>query len=348
MIGTFDMWVVLALSSIFFTVSIFILKPIALKYQLVDFPDSRKQHTGHIPLIGGQALFITIIPLACYFMQSSSLVTHLLIAITIITLVGLYDDKFNLNSKIKFLIQVGVAIFLAYQSGVQLPYFGNLIGFGNLNLGIFAGPVAVFSLVVGMNAFNMLDGIDGLSASMCLVSLGTMAILADNSNLQLMGGIVIASLIVFLLFNLGMVGLNNKIFLGDSGSMLLGLIIAWFLIVASQNDTPDFKPVTALWIIAIPLIDMTSVMLKRLRQGRSMLEADREHLHHKLMDAGMSSRQALIIIVFFAIILVGLGLLMDRSNLPEYYSFYLFLMLLFVYNFAHSKFSKHQNIAQSQ
>ena len=337
----------LLLTILICSLSIMVLRPLAIRFNLVDSPDVRKQHAGHIPLVGGLAIYLTVIPIVCLYMQPSSLVYDLLFALTVIMMVGLYDDKFDMNSRLKFLIQIAVAIFLTYKSGVQLPYFGNLIGFGDLHLGIFAGPVAIFSLVVGMNAFNMLDGIDGLSASMCLVSLGTMALLADNVNLQLIGGVVVVCLLVFLFFNLSYLGQKNKIFLGDSGSMLIGLIVAWFLIVASQHDTPDFKPVTALWIIAIPLIDMTSVMLKRLRKGRSMLEADREHLHHKLMDAGFSPRQTLLIIVIAAIVLIAFGLVMDRSSLPEYMSFYLFLLLLLIYNLAHSKFSKYQEMNES-
>jgi len=220
-----------------------------------------------------------------------------------------------------------------------LHYFGNLIGFGDLNLGLFSGPLAIFSLIVGMNAFNMLDGIDGLSASLGIVSIGSMAFITSTAELQFIGIIIVTALLVFLIFNLGMLGPKNKIFLGDNGSMLIGLVVAWFLITASQKNYPDFKPVTAIWLIAIPLIDMTSVMFKRLRRGESMLKADREHLHHKLMDAGFSAKQTLTIIVITSIVLVIFGLFLDKSEAPEQYAFYIFLVFLVLYNIAHTKFS---------
>lgn len=282
--------------------SIFLLTPLANKYELVDSPGSRKRHTGNIPLIGGLAIYLSILASVLIFLDQSELIHDFLIAISVVVLIGVMDDKFELSAKIRFFMQLLVAIFLAYKTDLQLDYFGNLIGLGDIYLGIFAGPLAIFSMLVGMNAFNMMDGIDGLAASLSLVCLTAIVLITHSSNLQLIAVVVGAALLVFLAFNLELSKLTNKIFLGDAGSMMLGLIIAWFLIAASQSEIPDFKPVTALWLIAIPIIDMTSVMLKRVKRGESMLKADREHIHHVIMEMGFSSRSALIVIVSIAVL----------------------------------------------
>ena len=325
--------------------SILVFRLIAFKLNLVDSPDARKQHQGRIPLIGGVSIYFALLIPSLYFLEHSVQLIDFLLAITVVCFIGLLDDRFQLSAKFRFFMQLLVAIFLAYKTDIQLDYFGNLTGFGELYLRGFSGPVAIFSMIVGMNAFNMLDGIDGLSASLCLLCLAAIGLITNDFNLQVISVVTIASIAVFLIFNLGLLGNSYKIFLGDAGSMMLGLIVAWFLITASQSDVPDFKPVTALWLIAVPLIDMTSVMLKRLRRGESMMKADREHFHHKLIDLGMSARQALFFIFMFALFLLLFGLFLDKSDVPEYISFYIFLFLIFIYNLIHSKISKIERAA---
>ena len=325
---------------VFCTLAILVFRLIAFKINLVDSPNSRKQHHGHIPLIGGFCIYVALLISSLYFLERSIQLIDFLVAITVVCFIGLLDDKFQLSARFRFLMQLLVAVFLAYKTDIQLDYFGNLLGLGELYLGHFSGPVAIFSMIVGMNAFNMLDGIDGLSASLCLLTLAAIGLISNDSNLQVISSVTVISILVFMVFNLGLLGKNYKIFLGDAGSMMLGLIVAWFLITASQSETPDFKPVTALWLIAVPLIDMTSVMLKRFRRGESMMKADREHFHHKLIDLGMSSRQALLFIFVFALILLMFGMALDKSGLPEYISFYIFIALIFIYNLIHSKISK--------
>ena len=324
---------------------IFCLRPLALRYAFVDEPSKRKQHSGNIPLIGGVAIYLTLFSAILLFLPMASSTIDLLLALTVCVMIGGYDDKFDMNPKIKFFLQLGIAIFLAYKSDVQLHYFGNLIGFGPLDLGLFSGPVAIFSMIVGMNAFNMLDGIDGLSASLALVCILAMTLITGSQQIELIGVVMVAALSVFLVFNLGVLGTKYKIFLGDNGSMTVGLVIAWFLIVASQKASPDFKPVTAIWLIAIPLIDMTSVMFKRLRRGESMLSADREHLHHKFMDLGFSPRATLLIIVSISIITIGIGYALDFSDVPEYIGFYVFLALLILYNLLQAKLFKQNTLS---
>lgn len=318
----------------------FVLRPLAIKLSFVDRPNARKQHAGSIPLIGGFVIYLTLVSAILIFLPLSTGLKDLLLALTACFVIGAYDDRFDMNPRVKFLLQLFIAIFLAYKSNVQLHFFGNLMGFGPLHLGVFSGPIAIFSMIVGMNAFNMLDGIDGLSGSLALICILAMTLITQNMEIRFIGLVIIASISIFLVFNLDFLGKQNKIFLGDNGSMLIGLIVAWFLIVASQEPNLDFKPVTAIWIIAIPLIDMTSVMFKRLKRGESMLAADREHLHHKIMDLGLSPRITLMIIICISIITISVGYLLDQSNVPEYIGFYLFMALLVLYNIAQSRLFK--------
>jgi UDP-GlcNAc:undecaprenyl-phosphate GlcNAc-1-phosphate transferase len=140
-------------------------------------------------------------------------------------------------------------------------------------------------------------------------------------------------LIPFLLFNLGVFGKSRKIFMGDAGTTLLGLVIAVFLIALSQGDSAAFPPVTALWLLAIPLIDTMTVSLRRVMKGKSPFKADREHLHHFFVRSGISDRKALMIIVVLSFGMASLGAWMQLNNVAEWKMFVLFLLFFFLYLF---------------
>jgi UDP-GlcNAc:undecaprenyl-phosphate GlcNAc-1-phosphate transferase len=144
--------------------------------------------------------------------------------------------------------------------------------------------------------------------------------------------IVIAAIVPFLAFNLSWRGFKgNKIFLGDSGSMFVGLTIVWLLVDFTQGVGATIRPVAAIWIIGLPLMDMTAIMVRRFKKGQSMLKPDRHHLHNIFMRAGFSSRRALIVILLMGCGYAMIGITGEIFEVPEYIMFWGFIVFLVTY-----------------
>lgn len=129
-------------------------------------------------------------------------------------------------------------------------------------------------------------------------------------------------------------GKRYKVFMGDAGSTLIGFTIIWLLLMSTQGEQRSIKPVTALWIIAIPLMDMIAIMYRRLRKGMSPFSPDRQHIHHLIMRSGFTSSQAFILITLAAAILAAIGMIGERSSfIPEWVMLALFLLIFAVYGY---------------
>lgn len=294
--------------SIFF---ITILSPLATRVGLTDRPDHRKQHKVPTPLIGGLACYFAI---AILLVCNKGLFPHQLAyftASTLLVLVGLIDDYKTLGVKIRLLTQVLAVLIMTEVADVKINSLGYLVDFGELHLGAFSTIFTVFAVVGGINAFNMIDGIDGLAGGLTLVAILTIAVLAHfsgQSQLCQFCGLYIAIISGFLAFNCRIFGRQNaKIFLGDTGSTLLGFTVCWLAIYASQGKQAIMPPALVLWIIALPLLDSVCIMGRRISKGRSPFAADREHLHHILALAGYSINQVLVKLIGAAILLASLG-----------------------------------------
>jgi len=145
--------------------------------------------------------------------------------------------------------------------------------------------------------------------------------------------IIVAAIVPFLAFNLSWKGFKgNKIFMGDAGSMFVGLTIVWLLVDHTQGEGAAFRPITAVWLTGLPLMDMAAIMYRRARKGQSMLRPDRKHLHNIFMRAGLSSRQSLIAILCMGACYCLIGILGEVYQVPEAIMFWGFLVLLVVYS----------------
>ncbi|MCW8856784.1 MAG: hypothetical protein OQJ95_05420 [Kangiella sp.] len=322
----------LVLSVITSFIAILLLRPVAVNWGLVDTPDNRKQHTGKIPLTGGLAIYLATLSSVSLYLENSQHINLILVSVSLMVFIGALDDRYDLNAKLRLIAQILIASILTFGTDIQITSFGNLLGLGEIYTGPLSGLVTLLAIVAGINAFNMVDGIDGLAGTLALISLVAIGFVMSDTNIKLLIGVLTASLIVFLLFNLGLFSKKNKIFMGDAGSMMLGLVVAWLLIVASQSDRASVPPAHVLWFIAVPLIDMIAVMFRRLRKGRSPLVADREHLHHVFMDIGMNSRQALLFISSISLILSFVGFLFVSYQLPENITILSFFVIFIIYN----------------
>lgn len=304
--------------------------PLAIQLGIVDKPDNRKRHAGHVPLVGGLAIFVALCACIALFVPWDRFSLGLLGGATLIVCMGGGDDLARLGVKTRLLLQSGAALIMVWASGLTIETLGDLVGVGVIELGAFAVPFTVIAVVGVINAINMADGIDGLAGGITLVSLACLALAIGDvrsSEMMLIASLA-AAVVTFMCFNLGLFGNAQKVFLGDAGSMLLGFVLCWLLIKSTQGTQPRFAPGTALWLLAVPLLDMWAVMGQRLFAGGSPFRASREHFHHLLLDAGFGARGALALVLVLAAALGGFALLADTNALAQPAMFGTFLALL--------------------
>ncbi|MCD1126814.1 UDP-N-acetylglucosamine--undecaprenyl-phosphate N-acetylglucosaminephosphotransferase [Jinshanibacter sp. LJY008] len=306
----------------------------AIQVGLVDKPNSRKLHHGHIPLVGGIAIYLSIC--AMYVYQDNYLPhsTAYLIGASILLIVGILDDRFDLPVIPRIIIQAFVIILLM-MDGVYLYSLGNLLPDNMQILGWAGYIITLFAMWASVNAFNMTDGIDGLLGGVTCVSLlglGVSFYLGNQNNLAMWCLTLIAIIIPYLLLNLCIpFGKKFKVFMGDAGSTLIGFTVLWLLLLATQGNDAVIAAVTGLWLIAVPLMDMVTVMLSRILQKQSPFRPDRGHLHHILMNQGLSAHQTLLIIVIMALFFAFLGILLEQFKIKEIISLLLFLSVFSTY-----------------
>ena len=325
-------------AGVFAFCALLVLRPFAIWLNLVDSPDHRKMHQGVVPLIGGLSAFSGLILAWLILMPlTDGFGIYLLCALVLVTL-GAIDDAKDIPAKFRLWAQVALAALLSYGSGIYLDTFGNLLGFGDISLG-WVGPFVTIAAVIGAtNAYNMMDGIDGLAGATSLVTLSALGLLfAGSSGFMLELTLTVAIGMAFLPYmaaNLRIPPFRKKIFMGDAGSMFIGFSIVWLLVNGTQEGNMAFRPVTALWIIAVPLIDMVAIMVRRARKGQSVMKPDRDHLHHIFMRAGFTDRQALLIISAISLSMASFGIVGEMLALPEWLMFGLFLAVFAGYEWA--------------
>ena len=285
---------------------------IGRRYGIVDAPSGRKVHVKPIPRIGGVAIYLAFFgPFLGALFYSNALIGQILSepavvwlssGATLVFLMGLADDIFPLHPLVKFGVQAAAA-YLAYHGGtcisqLQLPVVGVL------DLGWFGLPVTIFWFLLITNAFNLIDGLDGLAAGICFFASLVLLILS------VMGGryLVATGLAALVGVCLGFLRYNfnpASIFMGDSGSYFLGFMLASLSIlgcIKSQATVAILIPVIAL---GVPLIDTVLAPVRRFFMGRQLFQPDKSHMHHKLLRLGFSQRGA-VLLLYTANILLGL------------------------------------------
>ncbi|HFZ8994534.1 TPA: UDP-N-acetylglucosamine--undecaprenyl-phosphate N-acetylglucosaminephosphotransferase [Citrobacter freundii] len=297
---------------------------------LVDKPDARKVHEGHIPLVGGISLWAAMSVL--WVLNPGWLQNQMIfwLCISMLLIIGVLDDRFNLPVLPRVIGQA-IAAVLMMHCGLFLWTFGELIPGYVVTLGVVGYFITLVAIWASINAFNMIDGIDGLLGAVSCVTFGALAWLfythGNNGAWQWCVALVLA-LLPYLAANLGLFGgKKRKVFMGDAGSTVIGFAAIWLLVVATQSRHAVIAPVTALWLIAVPLVDMCAVSLRRLRSGVSPFRPDRGHAHHIIMKCGFSSRQTLAILFAAAIACALIGILCDWFAVPQSLSLLLYLLV---------------------
>jgi len=290
-----------------------------------------------IPLVGGISVYAGIcftFYIAEYYIPHAALY---LACAGVLVFVGALDDRFDISVKIRATIQALIAIVMMAVGKLYLLSLGHIFGSWELVLGPFGFLLTLFAVWAAINAFNMVDGIDGLLGGLSCVSFGAIGIilwLDGQTSLAMWCFAMIAATLPYIMLNLGVLGRRYKVFMGDAGSTLIGFTVIWILLETTQGQRHPISPVTALWIIAIPLMDMVAIMYRRLRKGMITFSADRQHIHHLIMRAGFTSRQAFVLITLAAALLAAIGVVMEYfSVVPEWVMLALFLLAFFLYGY---------------
>ncbi|MBW8190765.1 undecaprenyl-phosphate alpha-N-acetylglucosaminyl 1-phosphate transferase [Neiella marina] len=329
---------VLALTALSTFIIIEFVTPLAVKLGLVDRPNNtRKHHVGDVPLAGGIAVFIsTAIGCAFWLGEAIESLKFYFLASSLVVFVGILDDKYELSVRARLVGQIIVSFMIVIGAQTHLTALGDLFGLGNIVLSpSVAFFLTVFAVLAVINAFNMLDGMDGLLGSVSIVPLMASGFLMLNYGMHLQAFVAFtlsSAIVPFLVYNIGIPGNKlTKIFLGDAGSMFLGLSVAFLMIAGSQGKEIAFSPVTALWLTAIPLMDLATVTARRLYKKNPIFNADKEHLHHVLLRAGFSRAQILLMVMAVSLLFAVIGILGELAGLPEPLMFAAFLICFATY-----------------
>jgi UDP-GlcNAc:undecaprenyl-phosphate/decaprenyl-phosphate GlcNAc-1-phosphate transferase len=255
---------------------------------------------------------------------------YIISALSVLFLSGAIDDIKHTSPVSRLVIQILAASLLVVGGDVHVNSLGFLWPESEIFLNDWANLFTIAAIVTAINAFNMVDGIDGLASGLGLIALGSVLYLSINAlNILFLTSLILGvSLAVFLAFNLGLFGVKRKVFLGDAGSTFLGLICAWLLIESSNNASHNLTPIGVVFILMVPLLDVFSVILGRLLNGLSALKADQNHIHHLLLFLGLSTKTALTVILILALFFTWLGIYHLQFGISESSMFFLFIFLL--------------------
>jgi UDP-GlcNAc:undecaprenyl-phosphate GlcNAc-1-phosphate transferase len=322
-----------------------VLKPLAVKIGLTDKPNARKNHQGEIPLVGGISVYLGLFCAGMIVIIVEPLNVNLLIylfASLLMVITGALDDRFDLSVKIRILAQVIIAAIMVFTAGRGLFSLGDLLSIGEISLGYFAFPFTIIAVLGAINAYNMIDGIDGLIGGVSLATFVPLTIvfyMAGDVEVAFFCLLCIAVLAPYLLYNLQLTRISSqKIFMGDAGSMFIGFTVIWLLAIGSQSDSLGnasyFSPVAALWFIGLPLMDMAAIIMRRLKKGHSPFAADKDHLHHIFLRAGFSSKQTLIFLTCIALMLSMVGVFTTVYSVPDWMQLVAFITLFIAYRYS--------------
>lgn len=280
---------------------------------LFDVPDERKHHKESVPTLGGMAIFAGLLFSVTFWTDQFQIVElqYIITSLLILFFIGIQDDLVNLRASKKLVGQILAGIILVHMAEVKLTTFYGMFGIRDLPLW-FSHVFSVFTCVVITNAFNLIDGIDGLAGSLGIVGAFTFGLwfhFLGMTQFTILCSALIGSLLAFLWFN----KTPAKIFMGDTGSMLIGFIMALLAMkfIESVRVLPrdhHYKilsvPVFTCTILIIPLFDTLRVFIIRIAQGKSPFHPDRNHIHHILIDLGLSHLQATGSLVLFNIFMI--------------------------------------------
>lgn len=296
-----------------------LVKNMALRFGFVDIPkDERRMHNKPIPTIGGVAIFAAFLLVVLVMCDLTSEVLGMLAGSLIMVLVGIIDDKYDLNAKLKFIIQI-IAAAIPVSQGCVIHYISNPLGFlGSpyIDLGVLAIPVTIIWIVTLTNAVNFIDGLDGLSVGICSISaltMGVIALIMGQNTEALILGALLGACLGFLPYNIN----PAKIFMGDTGATFLGFMLGCLSVSGLFKLYAVISFAVPLLVLGVPLFDICFAFVRRLWNHVSPMHADRSHIHHRLIDSGFNQRQSVTILYIISCLLGVLAVVLSTSGIGK-------------------------------
>jgi UDP-GlcNAc:undecaprenyl-phosphate GlcNAc-1-phosphate transferase len=266
------------------------LRSVAAQTGFLDRPDDRKRHRGSVPLVGGLAMFPAFLVASFSLEPAFRIPMTALTGLALLVVVGACDDRFGLRASLRLAVQFLAAGVMVWSIAPSVEWIAGL------PLGVAAIPLAALFVVGLTNAFNMMDGLDGLAggvAACALFWLALTAIAFGREDAMVAVLPLFFAVLGFLVFNMRHRWRGQaSVFMGDAGSMMLGAAIAYQTLALSSGEGRVASVAPLLWICALPAIETLSLIVRRLRVGRSPMAADRRHLHHLLVDGGLRPERA--------------------------------------------------------
>lgn len=296
------------------------LLPLASRFGLLDHPLGRKDHVQPTPTVGGIAIWSCMLLGLILLGQWSRVDIGFVLASTLLLSVGVLDDRFDLPWWLRVLAQC-FAVWIVYASGVAAEHVGQLFGLETMNLGAWQLPVTMFITVGVINAINMSDGVDGLAGGLVLTTFcmfGAAAFYSGNTHLLARTGVLVGAVLGFWLWNMRFPWQRRaRTFMGNAGSALLGFTIAWCALRLTQNAAHPVTPILAPWLVATPLLDCVVLIARRLLARQSPFHADRNHMHHLMLDAGFSPELLVITLMGINLALGLIASLALMAHVPQ-------------------------------
>lgn len=287
-------------------------KKLAIKVGAVDKPNARKVHTHAIPRLGGLAIYIGFMAAVLFCVPVRHELLALLLGCTAIVALGIWDDICNIPAKVKLVGQI-VAACIPIAFGIQIEWLTNPFGTLIVLPELVAVPVTIFWIIGFTNTVNLIDGLDGLAAGVSFIASVSMFLLAYTMNQYLPAMIIVAmagAALGFLQYNFN----PAKIFMGDTGSMLLGYTMAVAAVLGLVKTAATIALVVPLIALGLPILDTLFAIIRRKMSGVPIFQPDKGHLHHRLLALGMSQKQAVLIMYFVSIVLGIVALFVANVN----------------------------------
>jgi UDP-GlcNAc:undecaprenyl-phosphate GlcNAc-1-phosphate transferase len=297
----------------------------AFRFGLVDDPGGRKRHGAAVPVTGGISMTVGFFLALALSLPALAEQTVLLVSMAVLALIGVLDDIGEVSPRSKLGVQVIAAVLMTSWAGHFLVHLGDLFGRGDILLANWGIPLTVFATVALINAINMLDGLDGLAGGLVFVILCFFAAFArgagDVFSLKILV-VLLGALGGFLLFNLPHPWRGHRrTFMGDTGSLVLGFVVAWYSVGLTQGRAAAVPPVVMLWVCGIVLFDVFTVTVRRILRRRDPAAPDRAHIHHILLRRGLSPARTVAALLGANVVLGAIGTLGWTAGVPERWLF---------------------------
>lgn len=309
-----------------------LIRKLAIYLDVIDVPkDERRVHKKPIPLLGGLAIFLAFF--VTLILKGGPLTkpeTGILVGVSIVVLGGFLDDKYDLRPWQKLLFQIGAAVTLIFFN-IKINLITNPLFTGNqyLSIGWISYPLTILWVVGVTNALNLIDGLDGLAAGIGLISSLTLlviAILNSRTEAMFFTSILAGSILGFLPYNFN----PASIFLGDTGAQLLGFLLAAISIEGALKSAAAFAIAVPILAMGLPIYDTLFAMIRRKINGKPIMQADKGHLHHRLLAMGLSQRQAVIIMYLISAVLGSFAVIAMQLSSQRGYFLLAGVMLILV------------------